>query len=289
MDDEQVIAEVDGMPLKQKLELERIRKMFDYYGLSSFYSEAVRLVVQEGITDDNTLYQALSALPEWGERFKGNKMREQAGLKPLLPAEYLLTEDAHRQVMMKAGLPSGFYDSPDDFAGFIAKDISPDEVNQRVSWAVQRVDSVDPVQRRILRDYYGLDSRDIAAYFLDPEKSTEVLAKRERIVDVGTGAAAYGFNVSLDQASIAVDRGMVAQQTNYSFQSAAADRNAASRLGAIHGEQVSESDLIDEALGQGNAGDITAKKKRLAAKERAAFSGTSGLSQGSLSQRRQGI
>jgi hypothetical protein len=52
-------------------------------------------------------------------RFAGNQQRRKLGLPVLSPREYLETEAAYRQVMESAGLPRGFYDSPDDFSSWI--------------------------------------------------------------------------------------------------------------------------------------------------------------------------
>jgi hypothetical protein len=38
--------------------------------------------------------------------------------------------------MQEAGLPAGFYDSPSDFGNWIANNVSPDEIQNRVSKAV---------------------------------------------------------------------------------------------------------------------------------------------------------
>ena len=73
MADEQAVVDPQAQPLKRQLELARIKAMFDYYGLSAFYAEAERLIVQEAITDDTTLYSALQNAPGWMERFAGNE------------------------------------------------------------------------------------------------------------------------------------------------------------------------------------------------------------------------
>lgn len=289
MADEQAVVDPQAQPLKRQLELARIKAMFDYYGLSAFYAEAERLIVQEAITDDTTLYSALQNAPGWKERFAGNEQLKANNMKPLTPAEYLTAEDAIKTAVKRAGLPAGFYDTPDQIAKLIGNGVSPDEANRRIQMAKSKVDSVDPYQRAIMQQYYGVSSEGIAAYFLDAERGESLLEQQARAVNIGAGAAAFGFNVSAQQAMAAAERGADDSSTNNLLRQAQGSADRAKQLGAIYGETVSESDLVDEALGINNAGAVTSKKKKLASQERAAFSGSSGIGQGSLAQKKQAI
>jgi hypothetical protein len=57
----------------------------------------------------------------------------------------------------------------------------------------------------------------------------------------------------------------------------------------LYNSDITQDDLVKEQFGMAGGTDVTAKKKKLASQERAAFSGSSGIAQGSLSQKKQAI
>ena len=97
--------------------------------------------------------------------------------------------------MMAAGIPEGFYDSPDDLAAFIGNDISQAEMTQRVSMAAAAVQSIDPNLKTQLQDLYGIgveNDGELTAYFLDPERGVNVIEQRLQLEAAGLSSAAMG-------------------------------------------------------------------------------------------------
>src|SRR5690349_18371644 len=107
-----------------------VNALFKNYGLESLASKIYDFV-KNGYSAD-TISILLQDTKEYKERFAGNELRIKQGLPVLSAGEYLATEASYRQIMSQAGLPSGFYDSPSDFTGWIAGNVSPSEIQQRV-------------------------------------------------------------------------------------------------------------------------------------------------------------
>ena len=64
---------------------------------------------------------------------------------------YIAQERAYRAVLSANELPTGFYDSPDDYAKFIANDVSAKELEDRVLSAKTFLDAnTDPAYRNAL-------------------------------------------------------------------------------------------------------------------------------------------
>src|SRR4249919_2477702 len=89
--------------------------------------------------DSSTISYELQQTKEWKTRFAANEIRAKQGLSVLSPQEYIQTERSYRQIMQNAGVPAGFYDQSSDFTDFLAKDISPQEINDRVKAATDFV------------------------------------------------------------------------------------------------------------------------------------------------------
>ena len=167
-----------------------IRDALADYGLDGLSADAYRFLM-EGASTESVMIQ-LKETEQFKERFKGLDMR-QPGMAPLTPAQYIQLESNYRQTMAAAGLPEGFYDSPDDFAEFIGNDISPAEMTQRVSMASTAVANVNPELKNQLREMYGIgveNDGELIAYFLDPERGVNVIEQRLQMESAGLSAAA---------------------------------------------------------------------------------------------------
>ena len=173
--------------------LEIIKDKLREYGLEGLTDTAYNMLLDGSSAEAVVL--RLRETEEFQNRFSGMEMRRANGMSAISPAEYISLERNYREVMMKAGIPEGFYDSPDDFAEFIGNDISPDEMRQRVSMAATAVQSVDPNLKTQLRDFYGIgveNDGELVAYFLDPERGTTVIEQRLQLEAAGLSAAALG-------------------------------------------------------------------------------------------------
>ena len=139
--------------------------------------------------------------PQYARRFPGMAARQAAGAPAITEAEYIAMERGYEDVMRRAGLPTGFYDSTDDFAQFIGNDISVSELSTRVQQGYQAVAQADPSVLATMRQFYGVTDGELAAYFLDPTKAESVILQQVGTAQIGAAAAREGFGQAADRAA----------------------------------------------------------------------------------------
>jgi len=186
-------ADDDELDAEQRNALEIIRDKLSEYGLSGL-DEFAKNALLRGDTTEVVLMN-LRITEQFQERFAGMQIRRDNGMSAISPAEYIRLERGYRQVMMAAGIPEGFYDSPDDFAAFIGNDVSQAEMTERVAMAATAVQSIDPNLKTQLQDLYGIgveNDGELTAYFLDPERGTSLIEQRLQMEAAGLSAAAVG-------------------------------------------------------------------------------------------------
>ena len=274
-----------------------IKDMYSKIGLGELFDT---LILEEVVRDPNqTSREVLKSnkiqdSEVYKKRFKANDARLANGMKPLDPVDYVQLEETYKQYMQQAGLPKGFYDNPDDFQDWIGKGVAATEVQGRVQMAAdayQTLEANDPGQLQALRDMYGVGRDGVMAYFLDPDKATPLLEKQNQLAASKIAGAGNNFGVSTAkaQAESLAAKGVTEQEARERYRGISAEADQVSRLGAIYGDSVSSEDQVTEAFGLSGANEVTKRKKKLASQERAAFSGSSGIAQGSLSQKKQAI
>jgi hypothetical protein len=220
------------------------------------------------------------------ERFVANQTRVKNGLKPLSPSEYLAAEEAYRSVMRDAGLPKGFYDSPDDFNSFIANDMSPYETKLRVNAAAQAVNNATPEYKQALRDLYGIDETMMVAYVLDPERALPLVEKQAKAVEFGTAAIQQGLRATTIGEQFATSGPATGYTPTQGYTAIAEMLPTAQKLGQIYGESYDQATAEQEVFG--GLASARRKRQKLGQLEQSTFSGQSGLSAGSLKKTSQG-
>jgi len=114
------------------------------------------------------------------------------GYNAISPDTYLTYENNLRNLMVEAGLPPGFYDEPEDLAQFIANDVRPDEVGDRIKLAQRAVMDADPLVKAELQERFGIGldtDADLVSYFLDPERAVPLLEMKSQVGVAELGAA----------------------------------------------------------------------------------------------------
>lgn len=167
-----------------------IKASLESWGLGSLTDWAWTELTR-GASTDQVIAQ-LRTKEEYKARFKGNVERAAHNLTPLSEASYLAYEDQARQVMRTAGLPSGFYDSPDDFAKFIGGDISASELNSRVQLAYTLVNQ-EPIETQQEAARLGLTLSDQAAGILDPNAAFPLLQRKLQMAQIGGASLMQGY------------------------------------------------------------------------------------------------
>jgi hypothetical protein len=264
---------------------EYLSQVFNSYGLSAL-APKIKEFVQQGFTPD-TVTLKLQETPEYKQRFIGNENRRKAGLPVLTPGEYLSVESSYKKILKDAELPSGFYDQPDDFSKFIGADIAPTELQERVNIANQSLQNADPFFTDSLRTYYGLNSGDMLAYALDPERALPVITRQQKAAQFGAEAARQGIQVAAPMAERFTGQlGVTQQEARQGFEQVAQILPEAQRLGAITPgvQPVGLEETTTAVFGGESSADYKQRIRRLAEIEQSRFAGQAGVGRSSLSR-----
>lgn len=204
--------------------------------------------------DVNTIGIQLRDDPVFQERFPANKVLAAAGKPQYSVREYLILEADYKAALQDAGLPPGFYDSPQDFQGFIANDVSVKEVQARAELGYQAVRQAPPQVVAEFQRLYGVSEGELAAYFIDPQRmrptfdryEAERQARAAQIAAAGTTQA--GMTVGRAQAEELARAGISGEQAQAGFQALGESQGLFE--GQMQGEQaISQEQAIAGTFG----------------------------------------
>lgn len=186
------------------------------YGLESLSGWAWEQI-QKGHPPERIL-QELRQQEAYKQRFKGMEARRAAGLSAISEAEYLALERGYRQVLSSAGLPAGFYDSPNDYVKWIGGDVSVDEVQTRVNDGYLAATQAPAEVRAELQRLYGINPSKLAAYYLDTSKSLPLLQRQFEAAQLGGTSLRSGYgNLSLAEAERLASLDITPEQAQEGF------------------------------------------------------------------------
>jgi hypothetical protein len=287
-----------------------VMKMFENTGLGDDFIKSLMDTVDK-VYEDNimpTEAQVLNSIytsDAYKTRFAANeiirkRMAEGKGLpgdRLLKPAEYIQTENAYKEIMSEAGLPSYFYDQQEDFTKLIGElGTSVAEVSERVNIAKRALQDADQNIKDALKSYYGWSEGDMVAYLLDPEKAfraidsrftytTPELQRRYSVAEIGGAATRAGMTGITEKFGEEIRAAGKADAAERAFQGAARDQEDYRRLMGLYGETAGTEDLAREALALAGGAEVGIKTKKLASKERAKFQQRSAIDKTSLGSR----
>lgn len=150
----------------------------------------------EQVTSGNSptmIRQLLWEQPAFKKRFKVIFDRRDKGLSAISVDEVLDYERKARQIFQAAGLPSGFYDSADDFYSFLLNDTSLLELNARVEEAKTYIYSTDQSVREQAKRLYGLSDGQEIAYVLDRNRALPLIQSQFQSARNAAAAARAGY------------------------------------------------------------------------------------------------
>jgi hypothetical protein len=258
-----------------------MRAMLRQWGLESL-APVVREMLEDGRTPEQ-IQVLLQDTEAYKKRFAGNEIRKKNGLAVLSPAEYLATEAAYRQIMESAGLPKGFYDSPDDFAQWIGNDVSPAEIRTRVDMAQEAAFSMDDEVAAAFRDFYGVEREHLVAFFLDRQRGLDVLERISRAARLGGAAQAQGLEIGRVRAEqLATTSQISPEQYREALGRVVGLTQGVGRLARIHGIDYGQRDAEDEVFFANE--QARRQRRRIIQAEEAEFSGGSGATSASLAR-----
>lgn len=242
-----------------------MRGVMAQYGLSSLMDK-IQSYVTQGYTDPDAIMALIRTTPEYEARFPA--MKELAKLnRGISEAEYISYETESAGLERMYGLPAGMITSKDMITKLLTNAVSEKELEERVTMAAAGAFQTSPEVKKQFKDYYGIDSGGLTAYFLDPEVATPLLTKQYVSAQLGAEAAMQGIDVNVSLAEQLNVAGVTKDEARIGFGAVAGE--AGLSVGA--GDVVSQEDLIKGNL----LGDQAAK----AAKARA-VSGKLGKFQG---------
>ena len=255
---------------------------FTKYGLGSLVSDVKDMLVNR--TPAAEIPIALQNTKAYQQRFAANQDRIKAGLAALSPAEYIGLEDQYQNIMRNYGLPSSYYTKDSTgrqpgFEKFLANDVSAVELEDRVATAQQRVLNTNPEVLTALKQFYpDLNNADILAYTLDPKQALVDIKRKVTAAEIGGAALQQGLQALGGTAESLAGQGITKAQAQQGYANVAEMTPRGSELASIYKEEpYTQATAEAEVFNTAGAADAARKRKRLTARETAAFSGSSGV------------
>lgn len=272
-----------------------LEDLFRSYGLEGLAGE-IADYMKQGLTSGEALIK-LKTNPNgaYAKRFAGNFARVKNGLNVISEAEYINLENSYANTLKAYGLGNMVSTNRDDnykkFAEYIAGDISAVEFKDRVDTVVSRVQNSDPTIKATLKSFYPeITDADLVGYFLNPKENLPKLQEKVTASEIGAAATGMGLGTNVTTATDLAKFGVDQKMAREGYSTIAGILPTSTKLGDIYNETgVKYAQAEGEAeVFKGNQ-DAATKRKRLASMERAAFSGSSGVGQSSLSKSTQGL
>lgn len=243
-----------------------INQQLDQWGIGDLGDAAKQLIIS-GL-DQNAILIELQNTPQYQTRFSGNAARIKAGLPALSPADYVSTEAAYRQVLSQYGLPSGFYDTQQHLADFIAKDVSPQELDTRAQIAQQTWLSNDQETKDTWRQFYGLSDGAAIASILDPGLATPIVQRMANAAKWGGDASRLGIDANQQRLEQYSDQGYTDAQVQKGLQQVAVEQGTmnklANRFGQNYNQATAESaDIQNDAKAQATRQSLISNEQSL--------------------------
>ena len=276
---------------------------FNKYGLGSLV-EDIKYLIQSNVSPSQFSLE-LQNTKAYQNRFAANKERIAKGLSALSPAEYIALEDQYQNVMRNYGLPESYYskDTTGKQAGFekfLAGDVSPVELEDRIMTAQDRVLKANPQVLDTLKAFYGdsITNGDILAYSLDPKNALKNIQNKVTAAEIGGAAAAAGLSLGKTPEQIAASEaraqmlagyGVNKQQAMTGFQTVAEIAPRGSQLSEFYNRPTyGQMQAEQEVFNLEGAAAARKRRQELAGLEQAQFSAKAGAAQGALGRERAG-
>lgn len=232
-----------------------INALLEDYGLTGVGDFVYRMVFEEDVMSGKEILARMradqgSAGETYRKRFAGNIARRNAGFNALTEDQYIAMENTYRQIMRASGLPTGFYDQPDDFSALIGGDVSSAELSSRINDGYLAVQQSNPQVINEMRRLYGVDDSMLAAYFLDPDKATPMLLRQARAAQIaGEATLQAQRQIEAGTAEELAVAGITQQQARAGFQAIGAAEELFVALPGTTEQAITEEEQIGGVFG----------------------------------------
>jgi hypothetical protein len=279
-----------------------LRELFGTFGFSAEDVNQLMSELEPWITqgyadgDGEALMMKFRGTTTYQQRFTGMAELKGRG-QAISESEYIQLESSYRNVMQNYGLPTTFYDKPEDYARLIGAGLSVREVEQRVIAAKQ---ALNPLVAQELQEYYGVSAGTGMAYLLGLTNAEGVALESARTQEqIRTGARAAQIGAAAERAGFSMDKtyaerlggtsvgttvdpfqmGTLAQLEG-TFDQARRIADRETTLAAIDTEAYDQRDALAASFGDEQA---KLASERRGKRERSRFAGSSGVAGSSLS------
>ena len=266
---------------------------FKLYGLESLVEPLKGLIVSGASSSEFTI--KLRESEPYKKRFSANAQRVAKGLKSLSEAEYIQLEDQYQDVMRRYGLPDTYYARgemgiQEGFNKFLEGDVSPVELEDRISTAQKRVLNANPEVTQAIKQFYpDISNADILAYTLDPKNAIENIKRKITTAEIGGAAIQSGLQTGLTRAEQLQAAGVTKDTAQQGFGTIAGGLQRGSQLAAIYGEDpYTQTTAETEVFSLSGATEAKKKRQKITGLEKATFSGQTGISSSALVRDRAG-
>jgi hypothetical protein len=265
---------------------------FKLYGLESLVEPLKGLITSGASPAEFTI--KLRESDSYKKRFSANAQRVAKGLRSLSEAEYIQLEDQYQDVMRRYGLPDTYYTKgemgiQEGFNKFLEGDVSPVELEDRISTAQKRVLNANPEVTAALKQFYpDISNADILAYTLDPKNAIENIKRKVTAAEIGGAAIQAGLNTGMTRAEELAAAGITKQQAQTGFQTVAEVAPRGGQLAEIYKQSpYTQQTAETEVFGLGGSVEAAKQRKKLTQLETAAFGGSAGA--GAIARDRAGV
>ena len=249
----------------------------------NYDASTIAVLAQDPASVKSTDPSVAALATAWNARFPGNVARQAAGLAPLDPATYISTEQSYQAVLSRAGIPAS---SPLMQASYIGElmgnDLSPAEVDQRVTAAQTAITATDPYTVAALQQNFGLTPTDMVTHLLDPSVASSVIAQKVTASQIQGEASRNGLSTNLANAMYLAGAGVNQSAAQSGYGKIANVLPAATNISNIYGNQtgLNYNQQTGEQQYLLNNGQAALTQQKLSAYETANFSAQSGINPG---------
>lgn len=256
------------------------------FGLDTSYFSTANVGDLIGKFGTQSPIDAIRTTPTYAQAFPGNVTLMGEGKAPIPESTYMNITQGYKDAGNQFGLPTDFL-SNQEMGTLISGSVSVPEFTQRVQNGYAVAQTAPAETRNLLQQYYGVNTGDLAHYYLDPTKAWSNLQKQTQAAVIGTEATSTGFgNLNLQQAENLAQQQIASPglDANYFRQgfSKAATLSPLEQAGVgTRGQTtVSQQQLIDYAFPGSNAQGGTNAASEDAALKLATEARSAGLSGG---------
>jgi hypothetical protein len=266
---------------------------FKQYGLEALV-EPLKGLITTGVSPSEFTIK-LRETDAYKKRFAANAQRVAKGLRSLSEAEYIELEDQYQDVMRRYGLPENYYTRGDmgrqeGFEKFLAGDVSPVELEDRIQTAQKRVLNANPEVTQALKQFYpDITNADILAYTLDPKNAIENIKRKVTAAEIGGAAIQSGLQTGMTRAEELRAAGVTKETAQQGFGTIAGGLERGSQLASIYGNDAyNQATAETEVFGLAGAQEARKQRQKITGLEKATFGGQTGVTSGALARDRAG-